>query len=173
LLASKDAGGTYQEIYRKTGNEISTVSNGQVNPNSQSDYIRDYVNLTAFAGKGNKKTRLAFVLEGASESNGPLYLNNIELFLSANQEPVNPGLGNTVIYPNPAREIFNIAFNLATFETINIQIFSATGALVQDIDYPNTLNQTYSFSTQLFSKGLFIVKITSRSITETRKLVIY
>lgn len=173
LLASKDGGVTYQEVYRKTGNEISTVQNSEANPNSPNDYIRDYVNLTAFAGKGNEKSRLAFVLEGGEETNSTLYLNNIELFLSANEEPVNPGLGKTVIYPNPAREIFNIAFNLETFETINIQIFSATGALVQDIDYPNTLNQTYSFSSKLFSKGLFVVKITSRSITETRKLILH
>ncbi|MDO9553249.1 M43 family zinc metalloprotease [Rhodonellum sp.] len=173
LLASKDGGVTYQEVYRKTGNEISTVQTGLVNPNSSTDYIRDYVNLTAFAGKGNEKSRLAFVLEGGEETNSTLYLNNVELFLAANEEPVNPGLGNTVIYPNPAREIFNIAFNLETFEMVNIQIFSATGALVQDIDYPNTLNQTYSFSSQLFSKGLFVVKITSRSITETRRLILY
>ncbi len=173
LLVSNDGGVTYEEVYRRTGDELTTVSNGEANPNTPSDYVRDYVNLSEFAGEGSTNTRLAFVLENGNISNAPVYINNIELFLSANPEPVDPGLGRTVIYPNPAREVFNIAFNFMTFENVNIQIFSSTGALIHDLDYPNTLNQTYTFSSQLFSKGLFIVKITSNSITETRKVIIH
>ena len=78
----------------------------------------------------------------------------------------------SVLYPNPAREVFNIAFNLPDFEDVTIQVISSTGALIQEIEYPGTLNQTYSFSTQLFSKGVFIIKISSNSIRETRRLII-
>jgi hypothetical protein len=173
VLASDDGGVSYEEVYRKSGEDLSTVSAPEANPNTPTDYVRDYVNLTDFAGEGRTKTRLAFVLENGSVTNGSIYLDNIELFLSANPEPVDPGLGSTVIYPNPAREVFNIAFNFRSFETVNIQIFSSTGALVQDVDYPNTLNQTYSFSSQLFSKGMFIVKITSNTLTETRKVIFH
>jgi hypothetical protein len=173
VLASTDGGVTYQQVYSKSGNELVTVPNGQVNPNNPSEYRRDYVNLTAFAGRNRAMVRVAFVLEGSDGDNDPVYLNNVELFLSANPEPVDPGLGNTIIYPNPANGLFNIVFNLPRFETVNIQIISATGALVHDMDYPNTLNQTYTFSAENFSKGLFVVKITSQSITETRKLILY
>lgn len=172
VLASADGGVNYEEVYRKSGNDLITVQASEVNPNNSNEFVRDYVNLSSFAGKGKTMVRVAFVLEDGQESNSSVFLNNVELFLSANPEPVDPGLGNTIIYPNPAREVFNIVFNLDRFETVNIQITSATGALVHDVDYPNTLNQTYTFSSQNFSKGLFIVKITSQSITETRKLVI-
>ncbi|MCH7396444.1 M43 family zinc metalloprotease [Belliella sp. DSM 107340] len=172
-MVSTDGGVTYQEINRKTGTEINTVENGEFNPNVRENYRREFVNLTDYAGSGADSIRVAFVIENGTDTNGSVYLDNIELFLSANEDPVDPGLGNTVIFPNPARDIFNIAFNFATYESVNIQVFSSTGALVQDIDYPNTLNQTYSFSSQLFSKGVFIVKITSNSITETRKLIIH
>jgi hypothetical protein len=145
---------------------------GQANPNSANDYIRKYINLTEFAGSGKTQFRLAFVLEGGSVSDSPIYLDNIELFLSANPNPVIPGEGMAVVYPNPATDIFNIAFNLPRLEDVSIQVISSTGALVQEINYPNTLNQTYSFSTQLFSKGVFIIKITGDSVRETRRLII-
>ena len=112
------------------------------------------------------------MISGGTESDSPIYLDNIELFQNANPNPVIPAEGMTILYPNPARDIFNLAFNLAQFEDVNIQVISSTGMVVQDLNYPRTLNQTYSFSTQLFSKGLFIIKITSDTVQETRRLII-
>ncbi|SIS87907.1 M43 family zinc metalloprotease [Belliella pelovolcani] len=173
VMGSTDGGVTYTELLRKTGAEINTVSSGSVNPNNRAEFNREFVDLSELAGSGRTNVRLAFVIENGSPSNDPVYIDDIELFLSANPEPVDPGLGNTIIYPNPARDVFSIAFNLQTYETVNIQVISSSGTVVQDIDYPNTLNQTYNFSTQLFSKGLFVVKITSNSLTETRRLIVH
>jgi hypothetical protein len=172
-MVSDNGGVNYREVSRKTGEEINTINSGTVNPNNRSDFNREFVNLTEFTGSGKTSIRVAFVIENGAPSNDPVFINDIELFLSANPDPVDPGLGNTIIYPNPARDVFNIAFNFENRESVNIQVISSNGSIVQDIDYPNTLNQTYSFSTQLFSKGLFIVKITSNSITETRRLIIH
>ncbi|WP_245531089.1 T9SS-dependent choice-of-anchor J family protein [Belliella baltica] len=173
VMASEDGGVTYSELERMVGNEINTTGSGVINPNNRTEFRREFINLNEFSGQGKDKIRIAFVVENGDSSNDPVYIDDIELYLSSNPEPIDPGLGNTVIFPNPAREVFNIAFNFATYESVNIQIISSAGAVVQDIDYPNTLNQTYSFSTDLFSKGVFIVKITSNSITETRKLIIH
>ncbi|MDI1322457.1 MAG: M43 family zinc metalloprotease [Algoriphagus sp.] len=172
VLASADAGENYTEVWSASGTELSTVSAGEANPNTATDFSRKYVNLTDFAGPGKTETRIAFVVEGGIESDSPIYLDNIELFLSANPEPVIPTEGMAILYPNPATDIFNIAFNLPGYETVTIQVISSTGAVVQEIEYPKTLNQTYSFSTELFSRGLFIIKITSDTIQETRKLII-
>jgi hypothetical protein len=172
VMASDNGGDTYTEVYRKTGSEITTVQAANANPNNPSEFVRDYVNLTAFAGKDKKNSRIAFVLENSDEESSTVYLDNIELFLSANAEPVIPQLGEVTLYPNPSTEYFNISFNFPLFESVNIQIFSSTGAKVHDVDYPNTLNQTYTFASEQFSKGLFIIKITSRSLSETKKLFI-
>ena len=161
VLASANGGNDYTEVWTASGTELSTVSVGEANPNTAGDYERKFINLSDYAGSGKTQVRLAFVVEGGESSNSPIYLDNIELFLNANPEPVIPAVGMTVIYPNPAREVFNIAFNLPAFEDVTIQVISSTGALVQEIEYVGTLNQTYSFSTQLFSKGVFIVKITT------------
>lgn len=172
VLASADGGNEYTEVWTASGSELSTVSVGEANPTSAGDYVRKFVNLTAFAGAGKTDVRLAFVLSGGNISDSPVYLDNIELFLNANPEPVIPATGMSLLYPNPAREVFNIAFNLPDFEDVTIQIISSTGAVVHEVEYPGTLNQTYSFSTQLFSKGVFIVKISSNTIRETRRLII-
>lgn len=172
LLMSEDAGETYIEAWKSTGNELMTISSGQVNPNSPGDFVKHYVNLSNIAGKGKNRSRVAFVVEGGLESDAPIYLDNIEFFLNANPEPVIPGEKNFTLYPNPANEIFNIAFNLPNFEVVSIQIISSTGEIVQNSSFDQTLNQTYSFSTSLFNKGLFLVKISSKSIQETRKLII-
>lgn len=173
VLASDNGGAAYREVLNLRGNQISTVTSGQPNPNNAGDFQRTYINLSEFAGRGKTTARVAIVLEGINPEDGPVFLNNAELFISANPEPVDPGLGNTILYPNPARDQFNIVFNLRNFENINIKMISPTGALVHDVDYPNTLNQTYSFTTKMFSKGLFIIQITSPTISETKKLYIY
>lgn len=172
VLASSDGGENYTEVWSASGTELKTVSAGQANPNTVTDFTREYVNLTEFAGPGKTETRIAFVVIGGNESDTPIYLDDIELFLSANPEPVIPTEGMAILYPNPATDIFNIAFNLPAYENVTIQVVSSTGAVVQEIEYPRTLNQTYSFSTELFSPGIFIIKITSNSMQETRKLII-
>ncbi|MEN2282577.1 M43 family zinc metalloprotease [Algoriphagus sp. SE2] len=172
VLASSDGGENYFVVLEISGSELSTVSVGEANPNSINDFARKYVNLTDFAGSGASEIRLAFVVSGGTETDSPIYLDNIELFLSANPNPVIPAEGMSILYPNPARDVFNIAFNLAQFEDVNIQIISSAGMVVQDLNYPGTLNQTYSFSTELFSKGVFIIKITSNTVQETRRLII-
>ncbi|MEB2777105.1 M43 family zinc metalloprotease [Algoriphagus sp. D3-2-R+10] len=172
VLASENGGIDYTEVWTASGTELSTVTVGESNPNSAGDYVRKYVNLSEFAGAEKTQVRIAFVIENGEESDAPIYLDNIELFLNANPEPVIPAVGMTRLYPNPAREIFNIAFNLPDYEDVTIQVISSTGALVQEIKYPGTLNQTYSFSTQLFSKGVFIIQISSNTIRETRRLII-
>ncbi|WP_113922663.1 M43 family zinc metalloprotease [Cognataquiflexum aquatile] len=172
VLASDNGGDTYTEVYRKTGAEITTVQAANANPNNASEFVRDFVDLTAFAGTNKKNSRIAFVLENSDEENSSVYLDNIELFISANPEPVIPNVGEISLYPNPAVEYFNVAFNFQSYEAVNIQIYSSTGALIHNVDYPNTLNQTYTFASEQFSKGLFILKITSKSVSETRKLFI-
>ncbi len=173
VLGSNDAGNTYTELWRKTGSQISTVTGPSANPNNPGEFRREFVDLSQFTGKGELNGRMAIVIENGEESNSPIYFDNFEFFLRADPEPVRPEVGNAVLYPNPARDVFNIAFNLRSFENVNIQIISANGSLVHDVDYPNTLNQTYTFSSRNFSRGLFIIKITSRNISETKKLFIH
>ncbi len=172
LLASINGGLEYDTVWTVTGQELSTVSVGEANPNSPNDYIRKYINLSDFAGPEALAVRLAFVLEASGNENDPVFIDNIELFLSANPDPVIPLQGSSVLYPNPATDYFNMSFNLPVQENVTIQIISATGAIVHEVEYPNTLNQTYTFSTELFRTGVYIIRINSNSIQEMKRLIL-
>jgi hypothetical protein len=172
LLASANEGETYKVVWSAAGIDLATVSAGGANPGTASDYERKYVNLTEFAGAGNKNIRLAFVLDVVGTQNSAVFLDNIELFLSANPEPVIPAERNTIIYPNPASEFVNVAFNLPKRENVTIQIISSTGALVRELSFPNTLNQTYTFSREMFTPGLYLFKINSSSLQEIKRVLI-
>lgn len=172
LLASNDGGLTYSTVWSEIGPELATVSTGAANPNSPGDYIRKYVNLTEYAGPEAADVRLAFVLTVAGEANDPVYLDNVELFLSANPDPVIPAQGSSVLYPNPATDYFNLAFNLPNQEDVTIQIIAATGQVVHEVNYPGTLNQTYTFSTDLFRTGVYIIRISSNSLQEMKRLML-
>lgn len=173
VLISTNGGVSYEELLGREGEQINSVSgSGPVNPNTSSDYAREFIDLSAFTGEGFEKVRLAFRVAYKSGSTYPIYLDNIELFLSANTDPVSPEPGNIIAFPNPANDIFNVAFNLREYEDVTIQIISAAGHVVHDVVYPNTLNQTYSFSTQLFSKGVYIIKISREGISEHKRIII-
>jgi hypothetical protein len=173
VLISTDGGESYEQLLSREGEQINSVSgSGPVNPNIPSDYAREFIDLSAYTGEGFDKVRLAFRVAYRSGSTNPIYLDNIELFLSANPDPVFPESGNNIVFPNPATDIVNIAFNLSDYEDVNIQIISAAGHVVHDVVYPNTLNQTYSFSTELFSKGVYIFKISREGISEHKRIII-
>ena len=172
LLASIDGGTNYTEVWKESGSQLSTVTTGEANPGSASDFERKYVNLSEFAGPDSKNVRLAFVLNARGASNSTIYLDNIELFLRANPDPVIPSEGSSILYPNPASDYFNVSFNLPRREDVNIQIISSTGAIVQDITYDGTLNQTYTFSRETFAPGLYIIKISSSSLQELKRLIL-
>jgi hypothetical protein len=172
LLASRDGGMTYSEVWSAAGQELSTVTIGEANPNSEGDYARKYVDLSSIAGSGSERARIAFVLTVAGSSNSPVYLDNIELFLNANPEPVIPTEGSSTLYPNPARDRFSLAFNLPTRDEVTIQIISSNGSIVHEVVYPGTLNQTYTFSTELFRTGVYLIRISGNSLVEMKRLII-
>jgi hypothetical protein len=170
---SNSGGVDYENVWGRSGEELNLVGDGNLpNPNSEGDFERAYVSLNSFVGEGNEKVRVYMRVQKEDNRNAVLYLNNVELFLSDNPEPVDPGLNNTVIFPNPTDDIFNIAFNLEDYEDVKIQIISTTGQLVYDVDFPNTLNQTYSFTKAMLSQGVFIVKINSDVVTITKRLIV-
>ncbi|GAA0880234.1 hypothetical protein GCM10009119_32040 [Algoriphagus jejuensis] len=171
-LASSDGGLNYSVVWTASGAALSTVAVGGANPSSAGDYVRKFVDLSELTGSESSNARLAFVLEVAGSSNSPVYLDNIELFLNANPQPVIPTEGASILYPNPAREQFSLAFNLPQAEDVAIQIISATGAILHEVVYPGTLNQTYTFTTDLFRTGVYFIRISSNSLTDMKRLIL-
>jgi len=172
VLISDNGGNSYEELWRKENVQLNTSGSGSAATISRQDFVREYLDLSQFTGERFEKIRLAFKVVYRNGSSHPIYLDDIELFLSANPAPVDPGLGNALVFPNPAFDYFNVTFNLEEYEAVNIQIISPSGQIVYDADYPNTLNQTYTFNTSLFNRGVFILRITGEKLSETKRLII-
>lgn len=168
ILVSTDGGQTGQTVWEVTGETLNKeiTSNG-----SEEAAQHSFVNLNDFAGE--EKVRIYFKVENEEDPEGALQVDNISLYLSDNPDPVVPELNQTLIYPNPAEDVFNITFNLQDYEDVTIQFFSTSGQIAYDVTFPNTLNQTYTFGKEHLSSGLFIVKIIGEDFLLTKRLVLH
>ncbi|WP_229239657.1 T9SS-dependent choice-of-anchor J family protein [Echinicola soli] len=174
VMLSLDGGQTFEhQVLIYEGETLNTIiGDSPVNPTTESEFVKEFVNLSDFTGNGSEKIRIAFVVENGTDATNPIYLDNVELFLSDDPDPVYPTNGDAILYPNPATDIFSLAFNLQQREDVRIQVISTSGQVAHDVVYPGTLNQTYHLSTALFSPGVFIIKIQSETLSLTKRLII-
>lgn len=76
------------------------------------------------------------------------------------------------IFPNPAKDVFNVTLTNSNNEAGVINIYNSTGQLTKTIGLGNdaTLQQTISLSD--LSAGIYIVKTTLGTQTSSRKLIV-
>lgn len=173
VLVSRDGGVTGDVIWRKVGGELNPLGSGTIpSINKQDDFRSEFIDLSAYAGIEDEQLRVFFRLSEEGAAGASVYLNNLELFYSNEPFRVDPGLNNTLIYPNPAEDRFQIVFNLEEFEDVHIEILTMSGQLAYDKTFENTLNQTYRFGTEFLPKGVYIVKISSAAVSATKRLII-
>jgi hypothetical protein len=72
------------------------------------------------------------------------------------------------MYPNPASEAVNFSFAGNENETVSIEIFDVEGCVMATEQF----NSNTQINTADFKAGIYFVKISTRSATEVRKLVI-
>lgn len=173
VLLSRDGGVTGYVVWRKAGGELNPLGSGTTpSINNPADFRSEFIDLSDYAGLEDQELRLFFRLSEQGAPGASVYLNNLELFYSNEPFRVDPGLNNTLIYPNPAEDRFNIVFNLEEFEDVHIEIMTMSGQLAYERKFENTLNQTYRFGTEFLPKGVYIVKINSGAVSVTKRLII-
>jgi len=173
VLISKDGGVSGDVVWSKGGAELNPLGAGTMpSLNNPNHFISDFIDLSTYAGKENVQLRLFFRLGEQGAAGASVYLNNLELFYSNEPAQVDPGLNNTLIYPNPAKDRFHIVFNLEEFDDIHVQLLTMSGQLAYEKTFEKTLNQTYQFGTEFLPKGVYIVKINSGTVSATKRLII-
>ncbi|MBD3628642.1 M43 family zinc metalloprotease [Cyclobacterium sp.] len=171
VWASTNGGYSGVQLWESRGNELEKLTGPPgFFPDNKNQFEKTYINLNQFAGR--EGVRIYFKVDGVDDPESVLYLDDIEVFLSDNPNPVEPAIDELLVYPNPTAAIFNIAFNLEDYDDVRIRFYRTSGKLAYDVDFPNTLNQTYSFSKDLLGSGLFIVEISGNRIFTTKKLII-
>ncbi len=177
LKVSTDCGLTYETVYERAGADLAiTTSTEAWIPQGEADWRQEFVNLSDYAGMAD--VRVAFEVVNAYGNN--LYLDDIEFYNSAEQEPVARKLkeNDYRVFPNPyfansvgGDGLLKIAFNLPSREDVTIILLDSQGKLLSSQLYPSTLNQTYGLDLSTLSSGMYIFKVVGRSINKTSKLL--
>ena len=178
LKVSTDCGSTYETVYERSGADLAIIPfNEAWEPQSAEDWRQEFVNLSQFAGE--PEVRVAFEVVNAYGNN--LYLDDIEFYTSANDQPVSRNLNENAyrVFPNPFNPSVSIggdgylkmAFNLREREDVRIQMMDSQGRLLSDKLFPFTLNQTYRFDLLSLPSGMYIFRVLSNSINTTQQLL--
>jgi hypothetical protein len=76
------------------------------------------------------------------------------------------------VYPNPSTGIINIGYNFATPETMEVQVYNATGALVAEINNVHGQSGTQTIDLGNEASGLYTVRMRTNGRNITRKVSI-
>jgi hypothetical protein len=124
-------------------------------PSSPENWLRKFVDLTSYAGKG--QIRVAFVLNNRAACD--IYLDNIEFFQSNNPEltTINEPYQVYGTAPDGDKNFF-ITFNLDERQTVQYSLVDFTGRVTYSDKLDHVLNQTFEISPEV-SSGMYILRL--------------
>lgn len=74
------------------------------------------------------------------------------------------------VFPNPSTGLVNISYNFATPETMDVQVYNTTGALVAQINAIHGQNGVQTIDLSNEANGLYTVRIRTNGRQITRKV---
>ncbi|SFB00798.1 Por secretion system C-terminal sorting domain-containing protein [Flavobacterium swingsii] len=102
---------------------------------------------------------------GYNGSNGKWYFDNVAITGATLNLKSNKEISGLKIYPNPAKNVLNIASD--SFEAKTVAIYNVLGKVVLSEKVTNA-----PVNVANLAKGVYVVKVTEEGKTATRKLVI-
>lgn len=169
IKASTDCGNNFEVIYEKGSQDLGIrQSESEWYPQSELDWINEYVDLTNFAGE----QQVIFAFEFTDGGGNNLFLDDIEFFISNDPNPV---LINSTwsVYPNPAvNGIFDITLNFDEKQKTEVRIINSTGQEMYRTTVINSLNQTVPVDLTTHPSGIYFVRLISKEVNETRTVII-
>ena len=130
VLVSTDCGQSYSQVYQKAGIDLATVTTngGNFRPASQADWLRDMVDLSAYAGQ-----EIIVFFRGVNRNGNNLYLDNISVYEGL-WDPLGQIENGTEtvlkVYPNPTQNYLNIETSSKLSEPMSLSIFDSRGQKV-------------------------------------------
>jgi len=124
----------------------------------------------------NPLFKIKIIIRGATSIYGNNRFDNIKVIgnqYSGIKNYENP-LENVEIYPNPAKDYLNIAFNHDIKQNMRIEIFSNAGIKLYNRDLNQGFqNNSLTLNTEILAPGLYILKIQTPFHYIFRKFVVY
>jgi len=99
-------------------------------------------------------------------------IDNVRLVKLASTDIDNHFFGNINVYPNPAKNytILDIGTTISDKE-VKLQLYSLTGTKL--IDITQIINGTYRIDLSRYPKGLYLLNISYKNQSKTKKIVVY
>ena len=163
IFSSTDCGTTWNQIYLKGGNALSTASTTVTQPcwaPTSTDWRTDNVSLSNLAGQAN----VLFAFEDRSDWGEWIYLDNINISTATGIQETNNN--QFQIYPNPSNGTFNVQWLTANGNTSTMDAYNVFGEKV----FTSTINQqasTIDMSNQ--PNGIYFLQIKSDMGSSTKK----
>jgi len=160
----------YQTLFIQGGEELATsFTTTSWLPSGEPDWKDIYVDLTEFAG--NKNVQIVIELVSAQGNNA--FVDNIELYASNIESPLDLVENTITAYPNPSSNgLINISFNLKKQQPAKLLIYNAQGSFVYEEDIENALNQTFEITTAYFQNGIYFARLVGNQIDISRSFMV-
>lgn len=175
VFVSKDCGQDYALRRNIRGNQLSDiVETNSWEPQSQDDWTTVHVtNITSQFWVDNFRVKFQFESDGGNN----FFLDDINIYsgppseLSVSNEMAK--LTGLTIFPNPASNEVNVKYNVSSNESTEIEIVDVLG---KTISFNNIQSQTgenlVMISTGHLGAGVYMVRLKSNGIEQTKRLVI-
>ncbi|MEQ8532271.1 MAG: choice-of-anchor J domain-containing protein, partial [Imperialibacter sp.] len=170
VMVSVDCGINFRDVvYDKRGSDLAITESEEFwAPSTSDDWKRETIDLSAYAGHSS----VVVAIVGTNGNGNNMYLDDIEFYLSGEPTPVFPVEDLIRLFPNPAKEVINVAFSLAERQTVTLRMQDVRGRVYFEKEYPNTLNQIYELTTVNEANGMYLIQaITKDKVTAQRVII--
>ena len=170
VLVSDNCGESFDYlVYELFGQDMSdNISSVPWVPSGESDWKYFSVDLQTFTGMSD--IRIAFVSVNNMGNN--LYLDDIEFFTEKVEDVIRLDENSFMLYPNPAQSTFSLTLYLSEREDVEVTVFNDMGKEVYRNLFVDALNQTYNFDMTGNASGLYLVRLSGKQSTSTKKLLL-
>ena len=168
---SNDCGSTYSEVWSKSGAELRTAPELNMDPGffipTPTQWAANKIDVSQFIGEV-----VVARFRVVSAWGDLLFLDDINtstVTVSSNDEV--EFVKDVNMFPNPANDVTNVTFNLESAHEVNVSVIDFTGKVIMDKDY-GKLNgtQNISLNTTNLVDGVYLINIDFEGQAIQRKL---
>lgn len=168
ILLSNDCGATYDiEVYNRNSADLADrFSEEEWNPTNTEDWSLEYVDISDHLGWTGLRVALVFT----SGQGNNIYIDDLEIITYNDPLQFIPE-ANVTVYPNPAKDKFDIVFNLPKKQTVTLKMVDISGRVVIDKKIPNALNQKIPVLVHT-QKGIYFVTVLGPDVNTVKRMII-
>ena len=171
IWVSDNGGESFEYLVGEfTGLEMATAVSGfEWSPSADEDWQYQFIDLSNFAGE-----QTIFIGFEATDGDGNnIYLDDIELFVSGDEDLIELPIDEVATYPNPITDIYSkITFNLLDKQDITVRILDVRGQVISTQVFENVLNQTYPLELGNQRNGIYFIDATGSSFSNTMRVLV-